>query len=211
MCSFSSQELGASEVSTEHILIGLISEDNSSKNGYLNTGLTIEKVRSSVEELNGRKRPQATSETIIFSRGVRRTFELATNECKRSGVTYISPEHILLALLSSSAAESVALQVIHKCGVDIEILKSEANKRLKGDQDLELEPKKKAASGSKEGAKILAELCKDLCAEVRAGKIDPVIGRTKEVTRVTQILARRSKNNPILLVSNTFLEQLPFP
>ena len=176
----------------------LLASDTS---GYLNTGLAAERVRTSVEELTGRKRPQATSETIIFSRGVRRTFELATNECKRSGVTYISPEHILLALLSSSAVDSIAFQVIQKQGVEVEVLKSEANKRLKGDQDLELEPKKKKAAGSKEGAKILADLCKDLCADVRAGKIDPVIGRTKEVTRVTQILARRSKNNPILLVS----------
>lgn len=192
------KELGASEVSAEHILIGLVQEDAASKNGYLNTGLTAEMVRSAVEELNGKKRPQAASETIIFSREVRRTFEAATNECKRSGVTYISPEHIALALLSTPSSESVAIQVIQKHGVDIDVLKFEANKRLKGDQDIDIEPKKKA-SGSKEGAKILSELCKDLCAEVRAGKIDPVIGRTKEVTRVTQILARRSKNNPILL------------
>lgn len=192
----SAKELGATEVSTEHILLGLISEENVSKNGYLNSGMTAERARMAVEEITGKRRPQASNETIIFSRGVRRTFEAATNECKRSGVTYISPEHILLALLSVPASDSVAVQVIQSLSIDIDILKSEANKRLKG--DLELEPKKKAAA-TKEGPKMLDEYCKDLCAEVRAGKIDPVFGRSKEVTRVTQILARRSKNNPILL------------
>ena len=102
-------------------------EDTASKNGYLNTALTAEMVRSAVEELNGKKRPQAASETIIFSREVRRTFEAATNECKRSGVTYISPEHIALALLSTPSSESVAIQVIQKHGVDVDVLRFEVS------------------------------------------------------------------------------------
>mmetsp|Transcript_10026 Transcript_10026/g.21446 ORF Transcript_10026/g.21446 Transcript_10026/m.21446 type:complete len:958 (+) Transcript_10026:149-3022(+) len=188
--------LGASEVNTEHILLGLISEETISKNGYLNSGLTAERAKTAVESLFGKKRPLSSTENSIpFSREVRRTFEAATNECKRSGVNFISPEHILLAMLNMP--ESSGRKVFDSLGIDCELLKAEAHKRLKGDAEAE-QPKKKRG-GEKEGPKMLEEYCKDLCAEVRANRIDPVIGREREVSRVTQILARRTKNNPILL------------
>ncbi|GAX82036.1 hypothetical protein CEUSTIGMA_g9464.t1 [Chlamydomonas eustigma] len=186
---------GSTEVNTEHLLLGLIEEDTLSKNGYLNSGLTLDGVRGVLETLTGgKKKPVPSTETIVFSRGVRRTFEAATNECKKYGVTYISPEHILLALLSSQ--ESMAQKLLDGLGVDCESLKAEAKKRLKGDVE-EGSSLKKVDKGS--GHKILDEYCKDLCAEFKAGRIDPVIGRSHEVSRVTQILARRTKNNPILL------------
>ncbi|GIL61397.1 hypothetical protein Vafri_15861 [Volvox africanus] len=187
---------GHNEVNTEHILLGLVAEESLSKNGYLNSGVTPERAKATVEAIFGRKRPVSHGESIPFSREVRKMFEAATHECKRSNVNWISPEHILLAMLAMS--DSNGKRVLHSLSVDVEGLKAEASKRLKGDTDAE-QAKKKQNSGAKEGPKMTEEYCKDLCAEVRAGRIDPVVGREREVARVVQILARRTKNNPILL------------
>lgn len=122
------------QVTTEHVLLGLITEDTSSKNGFLNSGLTAEKARAAVQSLSGKRKPISTTDSIPFSREVRKTFEAATNvgsgcghakaggnafknhicllhgllvllqECKRAAVSYISPEHILLALLNQPDA-----------------------------------------------------------------------------------------------------------
>lgn len=190
------KNFGATEVTTEHLLLGLISEENMSKNGYLNSGLTIEKAKLAVEGLSGRKKPVVSQESIPFSREVRRTFEAATNECKRSGVNFIAPEHILLAMLNIH--ESGCRKVLESVSLDCDALKQEAHRRLKGDIDADA-PRKRRAANEKEGPKALDEYCRDLCADVRAGRVDPVLTREKEITRVTQILGRRTKNNPILL------------
>ncbi|KAF6252630.1 ClpD chaperone, Hsp100 family [Scenedesmus sp. NREL 46B-D3] len=187
------KNMGALEVTTEHVLLGLIAEDTSSKHGFMNSGLTAEKARAVVETLSGRRKPISTHDNIPFSREVRKTFEAATNECKRSAVSYISPEHILLAMLNQS--EATGKRVFESLSIDVDLLRGEALKRLKGDAE-EAAPKRKK---SRDGPKALDEFCRDLCEEVRMNKIDPVIGREREVARVMQILARRTKNNPILL------------
>ncbi|EFJ49084.1 ClpD chaperone, Hsp100 family [Volvox carteri f. nagariensis] len=208
------KSFGHNEVNTEHILLGLVAEESLSKNGYLNSGVTPERAKATVEAIFGRKRPVSHGESIPFSREVRKMFEAATHECKRSNVNWISPEHILLAMLAMPDCNGK--RVLHSLSVDVDGLKAEASKRLKGDTDAEQAKKKQAplmypplssplsgslhqASGAKEGPKMTEEYCKDLCAEVRAGRIDPVVGREREVSRVVQILARRTKNNPILL------------
>lgn len=134
-------------MSTEHVLLGLITEDTSSKNGFLNSGLTAEKARAAVQSLSGKRKPISTTDSIPFSREVRKTFEAATNvsagmllcpkcpqrmlitleaaaepsccciitlqECKRANVSYISPEHILLALLNQPDASGK--RVLDRC------------------------------------------------------------------------------------------------
>ncbi|KAI8463034.1 MAG: ClpD chaperone, Hsp100 family [Monoraphidium minutum] len=188
------KDLGANEVTTEHVLLGLVQEDSAAKGGYMNSGLTHEKARAAVEALSGRRKAITGTDNIPFSREVRKTFEAATNECKRSAVTYISPEHILLAMMGQP--ECRARILLTSMGVDCDVLKAEAAKRVKSSSEPEAPKKKKA---EKQGPRALDEFCKDLCAAVRAGKVDPVIGREREVARVMQILARRTKNNPILL------------
>ncbi|KAG2433436.1 hypothetical protein HXX76_008493 [Chlamydomonas incerta] len=188
---------GHTEVNTEHILLGLVAEESLSKNGYLNSGVSSERAKAAVEALFGRKRPVSHGESIPFSREVRKMFENATHECKRSNVNWISPEHILLAMLSMPDCNGK--RVLHSLSADVEGLKAEAGKRLKGDTDAEQAKKKQGAAAKEQGPKMTEEYCKDLCAEVRAGRIDPVVGRDREVARVCQILARRTKNNPILL------------
>ncbi|KAG1678279.1 hypothetical protein FOA52_013900 [Chlamydomonas sp. UWO 241] len=189
--------LGAQEVASEHILLGLIAEDVASKVGYLNiAGLRSEDVKAAVEALSGRKPTSVSPETINFSRATRRMFEIASNECKRNGVSYISPEHILLALLNTpDSSPTSARLVLESLKIDIRSVKVAAQKRLNADA----EPAPKVPKKEKKEGKMLKEYCRDLCEKVRSNEIDPVIGRSREVARVTQILARRSKNNPILL------------
>ena len=100
-----------------------------------------------------------------------------------------------------SQGDCAARRALAAAGADVDALKAEAARRLKGAQADAEPPKKRraASSASDKGPKALEEFCRDLCAEARAGRIDPVIGRDKEVARVMQILARKRKNNPILL------------
>lgn len=136
-------------------------------------------------------------------------------------MNYVSPEHVLAALLSSvaptpagSGGAGAARALVASLGVEPDALKQRALAKLRGDAEGSSSSgggRAKAAAaggaggggrpkgGSGDGAKILAELTRDLCEEARRSRTDPVIGRGKEVTRVVQILARRSKNNPILL------------
>ncbi|KAJ9533793.1 hypothetical protein QJQ45_026886, partial [Haematococcus lacustris] len=196
--------LGATEVGAEHLLLGLIAEEAGSK-GYLGTGISTEAAAQAIASRFQKKKAVSSAETVPFNAEVRRTLEAATLvgavpvhcECKRAGVNYISPEHILLAMLQMH--DSSGRRVLESLRVDCEALKMEANKRLKGDQDLEQPRKQSGKGGAKEGPKVLEEYCKDLCAAARAGQVDPMVGREREVTRVIQVLARRTKNNPVLL------------
>jgi len=119
-------------------------------------------------------------------------------------MNYISPEHILAAILTATAGGN-ARAVVQAVGVDPDQLKARALKKLKGDAEAGAGRPKAGAGGRAGGERgggeksALAELTRDLCAEAAAGSTDPVIGRDKEVVRVVQILARRSKNNPMLI------------
>ena len=163
---------------------------------------------------------------LPFSMGAKKVFEAALLESKRMGMTFISPEHVLIALLSINDEGTQA--VIDLCGMDLAQLCKEALSRLQGEADGEgrtgtlsssMDVKTTAAAkaaqsvgagsvsssstatraGGDSKTPALDEFCRDLCAEAATDKTDPVIGRDKEVARVAQILARRTKNNPILL------------
>ena len=155
---------------------------------------------------------------LAFSNPSKKSFEAAAAQSRSLGMNYVSPEHVLAALLSStsptpagSGGAGAARALVAALGVDPDALKQRALAKLRGDAEGSSSSSgsgggraKAAAGGAKgggsgEGAKILAELTRDLCEEARKNRTDPVIGREKEVTRVVQILARRSKNNPILL------------
>ncbi|KAK9830429.1 hypothetical protein WJX72_011733 [[Myrmecia] bisecta] len=190
-------ELGASSVSTEHILLGLIALPGSQ--AFLGTSLNLEKARRVVVELMGRHQRKVHQQDLPFSADAKRVYEAAATESKRSGHHFIGPEHILIAVLS--IGDVGARTVVQRLGVDAEAVKNTASKKLRGEQEDEGRKIKAAtaASGDREGSKALSEFCRDLCEEARQARADPVIGRETEVARVTQILARRLKNNPILL------------
>ncbi len=141
---------------------------------------------------------------VPFSRTGKRLFEAAFQESRRMGMSFIAPEHIFIAVIACDDQETNDL--IQGLSMDTERLKVEALRRLRGETEGEGASKRilsasgaGASGGSNGEPAALGEFCRDLCAEAAGNRLDPVIGRQKEVTRMAQILARRFKNNPILL------------
>mmetsp|Transcript_13989 Transcript_13989/g.33044 ORF Transcript_13989/g.33044 Transcript_13989/m.33044 type:complete len:748 (+) Transcript_13989:281-2524(+) len=189
------KNLGALEVSAQHLLLGLIAED-ATRDGYMGSAITLENARAVVEDLASKRRKREVKE-LPFSRDSKRVFEAALTESRRLGMNFIAPEHIIVACLT--LVDSGARAVITRLDGDVNAIKAEAVRRLKGDHE-EAVPKKRRKAGKKqEEPKMTEEYCRDLNADVKKGKIDPIFGREKEVRRLAQILARRTKNNPILL------------
>ena len=140
---------------------------------------------------------------LPFSSAAKRAFEGALAESRSLGVNYISPEHVLAALLAPGAGGR-ARALAGALGVDADALKAKAVTKLRGEADGGGgASRQRAAAGGRAGGgdtkSVLAELTRDMCEEARCGRTDPVIGRDGEVCRAVQILARRTKSNPILI------------
>lgn len=209
--------LGKVEVGTEQLLLGLIAEDRA-REGFLRSGVTIERAREAARALSGQDGeilPDNKPATDVpFSAGSKRVFEVALESSKTMGHNYIAPEHIALALFAVDE-DGPASKVLERIGLKREKLQSEAVSRLQGELAKDgrtpfapLVVPEKTAAGTGTASKrtvgrkdkgALVDFCVDVTARAREGKIDPVIGRDKEVQRVVQILARRTKNNPMLL------------
>jgi len=185
------QHLNHSYIGTEHILLGLVREEEGAAARIMaNLGLSLSKVRSAVEFIVGRGEKPSTNE-IGLTPGAKRVIELAIDEARNLGHNYIGTEHLLLGLLHER--EGVAAGVLDSFGVTIERTRAETANVLKQDT-----PRSRLARTTSR-TPALDQLSADLTAAARAGKLDPVIGRHKEIERVIQILSRRTKNNPALI------------
>ncbi|BDA47991.1 ATP-dependent Clp protease ATP-binding subunit ClpA homolog [Coccomyxa sp. Obi] len=201
--------MNATEVSPEFLLLGLIhTEEPVSREGpgFYGSGITLDKARTAMEALHGRMRQEDSRKLsshphMPFSRDAKRVFESAAEEARKLGQNYITPEHVVLALLTVGNAGTK--KVIERMGLKDggKAIKEVARKRLKGEEEGKPEQRKKVTtvSGKDVTTKALDEFCRDLCEQARTKGVDPVIGRDKEVARVVQVLARKRKNNPILL------------
>ena len=177
-------------IGTEHILLGLVREEEGMAAKILsNLGIGLNKVRSAVEFIIGRGEGSTQNEVGLTPRA-KRVIELAVDEARFLGHQYIGTEHILLGLLREG--EGVAAGVLESLGVSVERVHSELNRALSQSM-----PQSGPRSTTK--TPTLDQLGIDLTAAARAGKLDPVIGRTKEIERVIQVLSRRTKNNPVLI------------
>jgi ATP-dependent Clp protease ATP-binding subunit ClpC len=185
------QQLNHSYIGTEHILLGLIREEEGVAAKVLtNLGVSLTKVRSAVEYIIGRGEKAVTSEIGLTPRA-KRVIELAIDEARRLGHNYIGTEHLLLGLLHEG--EGVAAGVLESFGINLEQVRAETSRTLSQG------PSRSRASRSPNRTPILDQMGIDLTAAARSGKLDPVIGRHKEIERITQILSRRTKNNPALI------------
>ena len=186
------QHFGHSYIDTEHILLGLIAEEDSVASQVLNNlGVATSKVRSAVEFIVGRGGHPNTNEVGLTPRA-KKVIELAVDEARRLNHSYIGTEHLLLGLLKER--EGSAAGVLESLGVTFDKVLAEVNKLLNaaGGQ---------ARAVTKEGARtpILDQLGVDLTNMARMGKLDNIVGREKECERIIQILSRRTKNNPALI------------
>src|SRR6201990_1602834 len=186
-------------IGTEHILLGLIHEgEGVAAKALESLGISLEAVRQQVEEIIGQGQ-QAPSGHIPFTPRAKKVLELSLREALQLGHNYIGTEHILLGLIREG--EGVAAQVLVKLGADLNRVRQQVIQLLHGYQGKE--PAGSAASGSTESAPstslVVDPFGRDITQGAREGKLDPVIGREKEIERVMQVLSRRTKNNPVLV------------
>jgi ATP-dependent Clp protease ATP-binding subunit ClpC len=191
-------------VGTEHLLLGLLKLGQGvAVNVLQKMGLDLESVRLEVEKQVGTGPDQKQIGNIPYTPRVKKVLGLAQKEAKALNHTYVGTEHILLGLLREG--EGVAARVLKHFDVDIEQTRQEILKEL--DPNLSGQEEATAGEGPEKGADKKGEVKtpalkafgRDLTEMARKGELDPVIGRRNEIERVTQILCRRTKNNPVLL------------
>jgi ATP-dependent Clp protease ATP-binding subunit ClpC len=181
-------------IGTEHILLGLIHEgEGVAAKALESLGISFEAVRQQVEEIIGQGQSPPTGH-IPFTPRAKKVLELSLREALQLGHNYIGTEHILLGLIHEG--EGVAAQVLQKLGADFNRVRQQVNQLLSG-----YTGGKETASGeaAPHGSMALDQFGRNLTRLAREGKLDPVIGREKEIERVMQVLSRRTKNNPALI------------
>ena len=187
------QRFNHNYIGTEHILLGLVREtDGVAARVLANLGVDLNKVRSAVEFIIGRGEKPSQGEIGLTPRA-KRVVELAVDEARRMNHTYIGTEHLLIGLLREG--EGVAAGVLESLGISLDKVRSETHRILS-----QSSPTTSGHAGrATTRTPTLDQLGIDLTAAARANKLDPVIGREKEIQRVVQILSRRTKNNPVLM------------
>ena len=183
-------------IGTEHILLGLVREgDGVAAKVLSNLGVELNKVRSAVEFIIGRGDRTVLGEIGLTPRA-KKVIELAVDEARRLGHSYIGTEHLLLGLVREG--EGIAAGVLESLGVNIERVRAETSRILSQSQP---QAAGTAAGGPRQASRTptVDQLGIELTAAARSGQLDPVIGRSTELERVVQILSRRTKNNPVLI------------
>jgi ATP-dependent Clp protease ATP-binding subunit ClpC len=184
-------------IGTEHILLGLIKEgEGVAAKGLEALGISLDAVRTQVEEIIGQGQ-QAPSGHIPFTPRAKKVLELSLREALQLGHNYIGTEHILLGLIREG--DGVAAQVLVKLGADLNRVRQQVIQLLSGYQGKEAVTSGGPAEGTPSTSLVLDQFGRNLTQAAREGKLDPVIGREKEIERVMQILSRRTKNNPVLI------------
>ena len=186
-------ELGHDYVGTEHVLIGLIKVKNSVAAKALNElGLSAETIIEDVEEHIGRGNKKASS--VYMTPRVKHVLELAVEVANHMNHNYVGTEHILLGLLSDGGGVAVGILRNHNIRANDIV---DTIRMILGSSDSSSHSGEDRKDNSSLGE--LADFSTDLNESAKQGKIDPVIGRDKEIARVIQILSRRTKNNPVLI------------
>ncbi|MCI6573882.1 MAG: ATP-dependent Clp protease ATP-binding subunit [Actinomycetaceae bacterium] len=185
---------------TEHILLGLIKEGEGVAAKALEAlGITFDGVREQVVEIIGEGQEHPSGH-IPFTPRAKKVLEYAMREGLQLGHSYIGTEHLLLGLCREQ--EGVAAQVLVKLGADLPQVRQQVTQLLSGYQGKEavgVGAGSQRESGIKAGSSVLDQFGRNLTAQAREGKLDPVIGRYNETQRVMQVLSRRTKNNPVLI------------
>jgi len=187
------RRLNFNYVGTEHLLLGLVREgEGIAARALESLGIDLERVRGEVEKVIGHGSAPPHGEVSYTPRAKKVVMELAFEEARHLGHNYIGTEHLLLGLIREG--EGVAARVLENIGIDLERVRKTVAQLLGGQPA--------AGAGSKtrrSNTPSLENFGRDLTVLAREGKLDPVIGREKEIERVVQILSRRTKNNPVLI------------
>ncbi|MGI6096577.1 MAG: ATP-dependent Clp protease ATP-binding subunit [Dethiobacteria bacterium] len=185
------RRLNSNFIGTEHLLLGLVREGSGiAARALQNMGIDLSKVRQEVEKIIGKG--DKPSHAISYTPRAKRVIELAIEEGQNLGHNYVGTEHILLGLLREG--EGIAAQVLSNLGIDVKNARKEVIQLLGGSGGSEGRAQKTSPQ-----TPTVDAFGRDLTKLSREGKLDPVIGRDREIERVIQILSRRTKNNPCLI------------
>ena len=191
------EEMGHGYVGSEHLLLGLIREEEGIAHRVLSEyGVTDEMVCDVLQRSVGKGLSGAAPSQGLTPRA-KSVVELAVSEASRMGSSYIGTEHLLMGILREGG--NMALRILRTMGVDPKKMYSSIVKKLNDTPHTVTSGASAANRESDKKNKALAEFTRDLTEAARTGKLDPVIGRDKEIQRVIQILSRRTKNNPVLI------------
>ncbi|MFD1207062.1 ATP-dependent protease ATP-binding subunit ClpC [Sporosarcina contaminans] len=180
-------------IGTEHILLGLIREGGGIAAKALEAiDVSFETIEKGVESLVG-SGTKEVGPIVHYTPRAKKVIELSVDESRKLGHSYIGTEHILLALIREG--EGVAARVLNNAGVSLNRARQQVLQLL-GNNDSSVGTQSNSSSAS---TPTLDSLARDLTEVAREGTLDPVIGRSKEITRVIEVLARRTKNNPVLI------------
>ncbi len=181
-------------IGTEHLLLGLIREGESVAAKILSTvGMDADKVREAIAQMVEAGKEQPAQEPALTSRA-KKVLELSVDEARGMGHNYVGPEHLLLGLIREG--EGVAAQILTAYGADYRKVRTMVAHLQGGQAPAEGQAQGQAKGG---GTQTLDQFGRDLTVMAREDKLDPVVGRDKEIERVIQVLSRRTKNNPVLI------------
>ena len=185
------QRLGHNFIDTEHILLGIVAEETGvAAKVLINLGIPLKKVQAAVEFVVGKGDRQTTGDISLAPRA-KKVIELAVDEARHFNSNYIGTEHLLLGLLRGK--DGVASNVMDSLGITMEKTREEVTKTMRQ------QATRARTTRSTSRTPTLDQVGTDLTALASAGKLDPIVGRSKEIERVIQILSRRTKNNPALI------------
>ena len=192
-------DLGHGYVGTEHLLLGLIREEDGIAHSVLmEAGLNDEMIVEIIKKSVGAGLPGSNPAQGLTPRA-KRVVEIAMEDSIRGGFNYVGTEHLLAGILREG--NNMAVRILRTAGVDARQLYSALMQKLKDLPRAKSEESTRSSPSAKDDskAKTLREFTRDLTADARSGRLDPVIGREEEIQRVIQILSRRTKNNPCLI------------
>ncbi|SHH44359.1 ATP-dependent Clp protease ATP-binding subunit [Tepidibacter thalassicus] len=194
LAAIEASKMGHNLVGSEHILLGLLGDEDSIASKVLNKlGASSKAIKDKIIQIEGSQTPGA--QVLGFSPRTKKIFELAIIEAKRLGHNYVGTEHILLGLIREG--EGIGARILLELGVDFNMIVKEVVNSL---EDVNISKNEnKSNSHRKQNTPTLNKFGTDLTSQFEEGKLDPVIGREKEIQRIIQILSRRTKNNPVLI------------
>ena len=190
-------EMGHNYIGSEHLLLGLIREGSGVAAKALEKGgLTAEKVTEKINEYIGTGNPLPQDTELPLTPRSKRLLEISALEARRLNHKYIGTEHILMAIIRDG--DGVAAKILESSGINLPAFYTETVRSIEGDVEIDSQHGEYTANPNSP-TPTLDQFGRDFTAIAKEGNFDPVIGRSNEIERVTQILSRRTKNNPCLI------------
>ena len=192
-----SQRFKHGYIGTEHILLGIMEEGGYAKDLLNKYSINASDVRNMIEDYLGFGEIVMPKGELLLTPRTKRLFDESFEEARKLNQKFVSPEHLLLAIIEEE--EGVAYTILTQLKLDMRSIKNDLLQYLNGKDDGELEEFNQNSNEQSENISMLKKYSRDLTEQAREGKIDPVIGREKESQRILEILCRRIKNNPCLI------------